>query len=228
MQTLNPIHNAGERLASAKAEQQYLDLFGPAASILISRIQDRSVEAIQVASGWPGEGSTTMTLGLAHCLHQRYGARVQVVELNFPRPAMADLFGIGDDRTLAAFAAGKISARNASTEVASGFSVVPAGSVGPSLRRSVPRLLNELLEDAAGRYDIVLVDTPPILESAEAGIAGKVVPNLLLIVQAGHASLESLDRVRASLDSQGVVLIGCILNDVRTFMPARLYRRLNR
>ncbi len=222
------MHKAGAGPASTEAEQQYLDLFGPAASILVSRIQEGAVEAIQVASGWPGEGSTTITLGLALTLYQRYGARVQVLELNFTRPAMAELFGIGDDRTLAAFAAGQISARNASTEVGGSFSVLPAGSVSPSLQRFVPRILKELLEEAAGRYDIVLVDTPPILESAEAGIAGKVVPNLLLIVQAGQASLESLDRVRASLDAQGLVLIGSILNDVRTYMPAGLYRRLNR
>jgi Mrp family chromosome partitioning ATPase len=228
MRTLNPIKGEQEQVYPYPAGDRYLTLFGPAASMLASRIQEGSAEAVLVASGWKGEGSTTVTLGLAHALHRSYGARVLVVELNFSSPLLAAMFGTGDDQSLEAIASGRTSVLKACTRVNGGFSVLPAGNARAVLWRSVPQVLKRVLQEAAGEFDVVLIDTPPVLDSADAAIAGKAAPHLLLVVEAGQASLESLDRVRAVLESQGVAVIGSILNKSRSYMPRWLYRRLSR
>ena len=228
MRTLNPTLVRPEEVVPYAVEDRYLKFFGPAASMLASRMQAGSAEAVLVASGWNGEGSTTVTLGLAHTLHRRYGARVLVVGLNFSDSRMATIAGVDNDHCLEAIVSGRSSVTKACSCVKGGFSVLPAGNIEGVLRCSVPDVLKQVVREAAGEYDLVLIDASPILESADAVIAGKAVPHLLLVVEAGQASMEELDRVRAVLDSHGVALIGAILNKTRSYMPRWLYRRLSR
>jgi len=228
MRTLNSIGVAKNLEFSPVTEQRYLELFGAPASMLAARTREGSAEAILVASGWRGEGTTTITLGLALTLHLRYGARVLVVEMNFSRPVFAPLFNITDNRSWEEIAGGHASLFDACTPISDGLFVLPGCHASPALRRAVPQALKHIVQEANGKFDVVLIDTPPVLEGGDAVIAGKVVPHLLLVVEAGHASIESLARVRAVLDGQGVAVIGSILNKSRSYMPKWLYRRLNK
>lgn len=89
---------------------------------------------------------------------------------------------------------------------------------------SVQQTLTRALNLCDGTYDVVLVDTSPFLLSAETVSVCQIVPNVVLVLRAGHTRYEVLERVTADLQEQGATLAGTILNRHRKIIPNWFYR----
>jgi Mrp family chromosome partitioning ATPase len=77
-------------------------------------------------------------------------------------------------------------------------------------------------------FDVILIDTPPVLQHADAIAATAVVPNVVLVIEAGRTRYEMLDRVRSELSDAGATIVGNILNKHKRFIPGWIYRALVR
>jgi capsular exopolysaccharide synthesis family protein len=63
------------------------------------------------------------------------------------------------------------------------------------------------------RYDLVVLDTPPVLATADAGILGSLTDGVLLVVRAGQTDRSAAQRATAQLASSGARVLGVVLND---------------
>lgn len=147
------------------------------------------------------------------------------MELNWLRPALAGMFHLDADRSVAAALSGRLPLRKCIQEDGAGLIMLPAGKFeelepGRGWQKAFCGMIHELQAD----FDITLVDTPPLLESADALVAGNAVPRMVLVVSAGLASRQALARAVQELERANIELMGTIFNERKRILPAWLNR----
>src|SRR5262249_41619977 len=73
--------------------------------------------------------------------------------------------------------------------------------------------MRALLKVLTERFDLVILDTPPVLATADAGILGSLSDGVLLVVRAGQTDRSAAQRATAQLASSGARVLGVVLND---------------
>ncbi len=70
----------------------------------------------------------------------------------------------------------------------------------------------ELIEKLRHDYDVVLIDTPPLLHLPDARIIGRLSDGVILVLRAGRARWESALAVERRLSEDGIPIVGTVLN----------------
>jgi Mrp family chromosome partitioning ATPase len=70
-----------------------------------------------------------------------------------------------------------------------------------------------LMETAAAKFDVVIVDTPPLLECADARLIAARARGVLLATKRHRSRLEDAMRVKSYLEPAGAVLLGAVIDE---------------
>ena len=94
------------------------------------------------------------------------------------------------------------------------LSVLPCGA----LPMNAANLLSStrmriLLQELQEQYDIIVLDTPPVLATADAGIVASLTDGVLLVVRAGATDRNAAQRAYQQLANVGGRVVGTVLND---------------
>ncbi|HXE58332.1 MAG TPA: polysaccharide biosynthesis tyrosine autokinase [Gemmatimonadales bacterium] len=178
------------------------------------------LKSLVVTSVSPGEGKTLTAANLA-VTFAREGLDVLVMDCDLRRPRLHRVFGVARGPGLFELleSGGPVSDPEAAarcirgTPIA-GLSVLPCGHLpnNPSdvLRGARTRVL---LRELTDRFDVVVVDTPPALATADATILGAIADGVLLVVRAGQTHREAAARAHQQLTQVGARVVGAVLND---------------
>jgi Mrp family chromosome partitioning ATPase len=167
------------------------------------------------------EGTSTVLVAVGREMQRAFGTRVLLVELNRQQPCFSERLGLSGPGSVHAFSEGELPLPECVHD-ARGLRVLPAG--GDWAAASVPQIVNRLLQQAEKISDVVLIDAPPILESADASAAASVTKDLVLVVRSGRNSGEMLDQVRRQVDQAGIRIVGSIVTMQRGVVPRWLYQ----
>jgi succinoglycan biosynthesis transport protein ExoP len=241
----------GEDAENVRARSLLVALFDPksppseAFRALRTNLQfirlDRPGRTLLVTSSTLQEGKTTTLANLALTVAKN-GQRVLLVDANLRRPTLDRFFGIGTDRGLSDVLSGAARWRECvhrASDTATGrilsheeiaaagldrLDVLGGGRIpgNPSELLSTPALAGFLAE-ASQDYDLVLIDTPPVLPVTDAAILAAQVDGVVLVYQAGKVGRQLLRRTKAHLDSARAKLWGVVLNDVRPESAGAVY-----
>jgi capsular exopolysaccharide synthesis family protein len=110
--------------------------------------------------------------------------------------------------------AGEVDFAVATQELAiDGLSVLSAGDCtgNPSERLSSARL-GTLLEEAGRRFDIVLIDTPPLLSFSDPCVVAGKVDGLVLVLRIDQSSRAAVERATELLETYGFPVLGVVAN----------------
>jgi tyrosine-protein kinase Etk/Wzc len=93
--------------------------------------------------------------------------------------------------------------------------VLPSGALltTPGRLMAIERV-REVLKDLAPRYDLVVIDSPPVNLLADAALLGSAADAVLLVARAGHTSMEALRHATDQLAAAGAPVVGTLLNDI--------------
>ena len=170
-------------------------------------------QVILVTSAQPGDGKTSFCTGLARSL-AKSRKRVLVIDADPYRPQVATAFGVPTTPALDPTAGQRVKLGDivqADTKSAAHF--LPARSEDHHYHMLHSGGFATLLEEARQAYDIVIIDTPPVMTRADAAVIGRFADTCLLLVRWGRtywdemtAAVGFLRLCRVRLD--GIVMVG--------------------
>ncbi|WP_423920282.1 polysaccharide biosynthesis tyrosine autokinase [Frigoribacterium sp. 2-23] len=169
-----------------------------------------------ITSSVPSEGKTTTTANLAIALSDT-GARTVVVDADMRRPSLARTMGLEGAVGLSDVLIGRVELDDALQIWGDdGLVVLPAGTVPPNPSELLGSpAMQALVVELGERFDVVLIDTPPLLSVTDAAVISQLVSGLLLVVAAGRTTHAQLSRAIDSLGTVGTVAQGVVLTMIR-------------
>ncbi|PSN11689.1 capsular biosynthesis protein [filamentous cyanobacterium CCT1] len=183
-------------------------------------------KAIAITSALPGEGKTTLTLGLAFSL-ARMGQRVLVIDADLRRSGIQAGLGLVAEQGLSGLLTGE-PAQNRPHRLDFGsvfVDVLPAGPIpdDPISLLSSPRF-RQLLARGKERYDLILVDTTPLIGMADALKVGAVCDSTVLVTRLDRITQSQLTEAMSLLTHLNVM--GLIANGARQSPSRYVYDSL--
>lgn len=208
------------RIASAR------EAFRRLRSSLLFLNSSNGVSSVIVTSSAPGEGKSLTASNLSIALAQN-GSRVVLVSADLRRPSLERLFGMEAQRPGLAEYLSQTAELNA--EKVPGIENLwliragrPPANPGELLSSGRFELMVKELERENVEY--IVVDTPPVLSTADALSAARFVDGVIVVVDAERTNTSDLLQVRADLERSGSKLLGAVINR-RKFERGGLFRR---
>lgn len=183
-------------------------------------IRGEGHKVIQITSPDPGDGKSTLSSNLAVCMAQS-GKRVLLVDADFRRPRVHKLFNIEPTIGLSNVIKGTADLSEAVTETdVDGLSLLPCGPrpANPSELLTSSRF-SEMIHVLREQYDIVLIDTPPVLAVTDPCVVAPRVDGVVMLIRITKHVRPHAKRALESLESLGANLLGIVVNGVGGVRP---------
>jgi receptor protein-tyrosine kinase len=172
---------------------------------------DRAQHAFLVTSSVAGEGKTTVSSHLAASFAAS-GHKTLLLDADLRRPRIADVFGLSSDVGLTSILLGKLSSAEAAQSIGKNLDVITSGTLPPNPSELLAsRAMAVFLKAVRERYDIVVIDAPPLLPVADAAILTSIVDTTVLVVRAGSTNTRTIQSGAEAIASTGDNLGGVIL-----------------
>ncbi|HDR2397053.1 TPA: polysaccharide biosynthesis tyrosine autokinase [Enterobacter bugandensis] len=175
-----------------------------------------AVNRIVVISG-PSQdcGKTLVSTSLASIAAQA-GQRVLFIDADMRKGYVHNIFKLNNQHGLSSVLGGSVESQDAIQRFEKGgFDVL---TCGPQPSHPVELLMNERFQTVMSRidkeYDIVIVDTPPVLAVTDALLVARAAATTLLVARFGKTSVKEIENCRKRLQQMGVQVEGAILNDI--------------
>lgn len=171
--------------------------------------------SITVVSGGAGEGKSTTMVNLAYICAQG-GYTTLMIDADLRRPRLHTFFDINNSVGLTNYLTTDLLLEDVilQTPVDNLYflpsGVLPADAAG--ILNS--RRMSELIADVKQRFDLVLVDSPPILGVSDASVISSEVDLTMIVVQHRKLPRNMLMRVKQAVETVGGHVIGVVLNNV--------------
>jgi polysaccharide biosynthesis transport protein len=189
-------------------------------SVLISLLaQERERKVFVITSPNPNEGKTTVLSNLAIALADT-DRRVLVIDADLREPRLHTIFNVPNNWGLTDLLQERGSLeRRAVDSMAkptyiSGLYVLPSGPGAASIFRLLcSSRVDELLRSAAREFDMVLIDTPPMLALPDARILARRTEGAIVVLRAGRTNRDMAQAAVQKFIDDGIPVVGTVLND---------------
>lgn len=204
-------------------------------SILFSSQNGGRPRMLVVTSASPGEGKTTVAANLAIAMAET-GQRVLLIDADTRKPRLHDIFEVSNESGLTNL----LQSRNGHGPAGSGPAEHPSevatedGAADGAIRETeVPGLfllpsgplvagptnllyskrLAAYMKRFREEFDMIFVDTPPMLQIPDARVIGKLASGVVLVVRANVTTRDAAMAARARLREDGIHVVGTVMND---------------
>ncbi|HBR3045086.1 TPA: polysaccharide biosynthesis tyrosine autokinase [Klebsiella pneumoniae] len=170
---------------------------------------------LMISGASPNAGKTFVSSNLAAVISQT-GKKVLFIDTDMRKGYTHKLFNENNTNGLSDILSGKVEINRALKKVVSGdFDFILRGMAPPNpAELLMHRRFGELLNWASENYDIVVLDTPPILAVTDAAIIGNYVGTTLLVARFELNTAKEIEVSVKRFEQAGVTVKGCILNGV--------------
>ena len=171
---------------------------------------------VMITSATGGEGKTTLSAHLAaRCANA--GTSTLLIDADMRRASLGRLLDVPVGPGLGDVLGGEIDLDEATITVqAGGFHFLSAGSPGRDPSRVLKsHRFSELITRLRQTYDLVIIDTPPILPVADALIMGRWVDGAVMAARFDASRLPLVERANRQLALAGIPVLGVVVNGVR-------------
>jgi len=171
--------------------------------------------AFAVLSSGAGEGKSTTCFNLAFVSAQQ-GEKVLLIDADLRRPVQHTILGVSNR-----FGLTNVLLRDVPVEEAIKATSVPNLHFLPSgrlPRTSLgvldPKRIGELIASLKTKYDVVLIDTPPLVGISDSSIIAKETDGAIIVVQYRKYPRDMLAKAKQMIETLGVNVVGAVLNNI--------------
>lgn len=170
---------------------------------------------LMISGASPNAGKTFISTNLSTIISQT-GKKVLLIDTDMRKGYTHKLFNVSNDNGLSDLLSGKVNLEKVVKKLPEiGFDFISRGMVPPNpAELLMHRRFDELLTWASQNYDIVVLDTPPILAVTDAAVIGHYAGTTLLVARFEQNTVKELEVSFKRFEQSGVSVKGCILNGV--------------
>ncbi|MGI8414705.1 MAG: polysaccharide biosynthesis tyrosine autokinase [Nakamurella sp.] len=176
---------------------------------------DDPVKVVVVTSSVASEGKSSTAANLA-AMFAEAGRRVLLVEADLRRPRVSDYLGLERSIGLTNVLAGQVDVDDVlQTWGSGGLTVLPSGSIPPNPSELLgSQNMVDLLVSLRAKFDMIIVDTPPLLPVTDAAVVAVQTDGAVVVVRYGKTTRSQIASALQSLQSVDARVLGVVLNMV--------------
>ena len=169
-------------------------------------------KVIQVTSGQPSEGKSTTALALARDF-ARIGRRVLLIDSDLRNPSLHRLLGEKNKSGMMDVLMNRIPVSDAIKPVGTdGLHAMTLGPIPPNPVQILSgNLVGDLLDKLRADYDVVIIDSAPVMGLADAPMLSRLADFTVLIVEAGRAHYGQARTAVRRLNETGANIVGIVM-----------------
>jgi len=173
---------------------------------------------VALTSANASDGKTTVTTNLAIAMAEVRG-NVLVIDADMRRPRLHSLFEVSNERGLSELLreptlSDDVISKSIQQTGVPGLAVLTAGATTHSSANLLHSSnLGELLDKLRLKYDMVLIDTPPMLQIADARLIGRLADAVVLVARAEKTTRDAIIAAYQRLAEDRIPVLGTVLND---------------
>lgn len=172
------------------------------------------VKSLLITSPDPLAGKSMTTANLA-IVYAQQGIKTLIIDADMRKPSMHFKFGLDNLSGLSnALTLESASINIAKKSEVANLDVIPSGPVpsNPS-ELLASKCFKNLLYEANNRYEMILIDSPPINSVTDAQILATIVGDVIIVARSGQTEAEQLKKSVELIESVNGNLLGIVLND---------------
>ena len=195
---------------------------------------ENGAKTLLITSSSPVEGKTVTIINLALGMAQM-GKRVLLVEADVRKPKICRNFGIRGNqlglvdvlmgnykwtevtKTISDIMLGEMTMKEIMlTPGIDNVNIMPSGLRHPNAAGIIgSSRMKDFVNEAKQKYDVVLLDSPPVLTSSDSAVMGNYVDGVIMVYKVGKIARGAIKRARAQLEAVKAKVIGVVLNGVK-------------
>lgn len=215
------------RVLSSQSSFAVSEAYNKLRTNLLYTLADKTCPVIGVTSAYKGGGKSLTLANLAIALSQ-LGKNILVIDCDLRSPVQHRIFNLknetGVSEILGGFKQDGITV--CKNKEYPNVSVLTAGRVppNPSELLASPRM-QKLVSLAKSKYDMIIIDLPPINVVTDAGVISSLVDGYIFVVRAGADDNRSVLSALETLKQMNATILGTVLNDVKVDLNSKRYGR---
>ncbi|MFA0643081.1 polysaccharide biosynthesis tyrosine autokinase [Vibrio cyclitrophicus] len=170
---------------------------------------------LMISGPAPGIGKSFISTNFA-AVAAKTGQKVLLIDADMRKGYLQQSFGVNWDNGLSDVLSGKQEfAQSIKTTPVENLDIITRGQVPPNPSELLmhPRFA-ELMEWASKEYDLVIVDTPPVLAVTDPSIVGAFAGTTLMVARYGQNTIKEIDVARNRFEQSGIEVKGVIFNAI--------------
>ena len=215
-----------ERITSSKSNAETLLSIGNPTDLAVEAIRSlrtslhfAMLEAknniVMIAGASPAAGKSFICMNLGVALAQA-GQKVLIIDSDMRKGYLHDMLSLSHRNGLSDLLSKRIEVSEAikKTSIAN-LEIITRGMSPPNPSELLmhPRL-SEILQSVSSQYDIILLDTPPILAVTDAAIIGRHAGTTLMVARFEYNTVKEIEVCKRRFEQNGIDVKGVILNAV--------------
>lgn len=178
---------------------------------------DQPLRTLLFTSSGPGEGKSTTTANAAISMAQA-GKKVLLIDCDLRKPVQHKVFGLSNLQGITSLLVDHSLSLEELPQYAeiSNLHVLPCGPIPPNPAELLgSQRMSSLLQEALGKYDLILLDTPPIISVTDSAVLSSMVDGVILVVGAGQADKNMVKKAYGLLENVKARVLGVVMNKVQ-------------
>ena len=176
---------------------------------------DSEIKTMVVTSSQPGEGKslTTCNLGLTMA---RSGMEVLLIDGDLRKPTMHKYFLLSNAEGLTNLLIDDaLTIESVGQNIMDNLTVLPSGPIPPNPTELLQtRKMKRLLDQFKDHYDLIIIDSPPVMAVADASVLSILADGTIMVVGYGSSSRDLAVKAKEQLQMVKANILGVVINKV--------------
>ena len=205
--------DAGPVISQAEPESALSESYKTMRAAILLSAAEAPPKVIQITSMLPAEGKTTTAINLATTMAQA-DRQVLLIDADMRKPRLHKIFSLNNAKGLSSYLAG--SSDDEIIQAGPGsLRIVTAGPTPPNPSTLLEsKRMQEFLQTCREKFDVVVIDSPPVVSVADSLLISKVVDGAIVVIRGQVTAAEVVDKGLKTLRDIHAPLLGLVLNAV--------------